>query len=229
MDDLSDFLNGGGGGRRYLPRIQFAAGKAPELKVVYRADGDEDDTVYVIEGKHQYVLDVSRMGWGWISFDPSIKFDLQTRPLNDLINKRLAPIQSPGKVYDKAVSLHWLLSGFDFLDQTGPVFQMSKPSVNQEGRNNTWFYFTQQLHNAWKTETNYDENKALKVEIDGFTWAASKNGTGGYSSLNITKQRWIERPSEFDEAAGPAVADEIPFEAVEPAAVPAADNVETPF
>ena len=227
MDDLSDFLNGGGGGRRYPPSIRFKAEKDAKLYTSYRLPGAEQDTVHQITGKNQFVLDVSRMGWGWIIFQP--KFDLQTRPLNDLIKERVRPLPSPGNSYFKGVSISWLFYDYEFLEEAGPVFQMSKPSVNKGGVNNTWYYFTAQLHNAWKTETNYDENKALKVEIDGFTWTASKNGTGGYSSLNITKQRWIDRPSEFDEAAGPAVADEIPFAEVEPAAVPAADNVETPF
>lgn len=235
MEDFEEFLKDEKPQtNRFLPTLRFKSNKPPSLTAQFSVFNGEqyDEELHPIDFgtaknpvSRTFVWDISRAGWGWMRYEP--KFGLELRAMNDLRSKRVAALARPDTSFKRGLSLNWLLDGFDFIETVGPVFQMAKMGENDQGRENTWAKFVKGLVNQWIKETDADENKALKVAIQGFTSRTGADPSRGWSEFNIVKQAWVDRPAAFDEASPPIEEEEIPFAAEN--SMPPADNDEVPF
>ena len=235
MDDFEEFLNDDrSNGTRFLPGLRFNGGSSPSLTAApnfFNGEVYETQLNPIDFGtaknpvSHTFVWDISRAGWGWITFDP--KYNFQSRQMHDLRAKRVAALPRPARTYQRGLSFNWLLEGFDFIDLAGPIYQLAKPGENQQGAENTWAKYVKALVNQWIKETDADENKALKVSIQGFTRRTGSDPNKGWSEFNIVKQAWVDRPAAFDEASPPIEEEEVPFAAEN--SMPPADNDGVPF
>ena len=235
MEDFEEFLKDEKPQtNRFLPTLKFDAGASPSLSAepsFFNGQEYEKKKHPIDFGtaknpvSHTFIWDISRTGWGWVQYDPT--YDFQSRSMHDLRAKRVAALARPEGSYYRGLSFNWLLEGFDFIDLAGPIYQMTKAGESKEGGENTWAKYVKGLVNQWIKETDADENKALKVSMQGFTRRTGKDPKRGWSEFNIVKQAWVDRPAAFDEASPPIEEEEIPFAAEN--SMPPADNDEVPF